>query len=105
MYIFNLIVYDDSPDCSPSYDRATVVTFQSEVRSAEENLERARKAVANYLSTEEGKQQRAYNNGQWNWGDSVACIPNAYWAAYGLVPVYNDCTNVSVIHDEEFEEE
>jgi hypothetical protein len=94
--IFNLIVRDSS--YTPA--RIWLIPFlydDSKIKNPEKVV---RKAVRDFLKTEEGKEAKEYACGCFNWGDVMASIPDEYFESYGIIPFGDTSINVEVEHDE-----
>ena len=60
------------------------VTFECAERDVEQNLCAAIRA---YLKTARGQEIAFTNNGDFNWGDAIWCIPDWHWRKFGIVAV------------------
>lgn len=64
-----------------------------------------RRAVKDYLKTDEGKRQLEINCGCWNWGDVENEIPGSFFLNYGLVKVAPPDVDVVVDRNESLVED
>lgn len=74
-----------------------VFELDDNIRDAETEF---RNAVADYLSTDLGKQAITWTNGDFNWGDAIMCVPNNVWFEHGIRPLSFRATNIVVNQDE-----
>ena len=77
------------------------VTILCEVPDTNFNLEYAvRKAVTDYVSTEEGRKLYEYNCSSMNWGDFAVAVPNDFCRKYGFEKITSAASDIIVDYDE-----
>ena len=96
--IYNLIIHDRSLAMPDPF----VMSFYTHYNIPLPAEKAARRAVAKYLRTTEGRKDVAYNVGSFNWGDVASSVPDSFFEAEGLFPI-NGSENIAsvVCHDED----
>lgn len=77
----------------------TILQFKYDHEQVSDVITQVRRAVGDYLKTEDGKKALDDNFGCFDWGD-VYDIPDSFFAGYGLLKVATPEIDAVVNHDE-----
>ena len=92
---FDLIVHDKN-----GYVDTFVVRFNTQLRTPQEAVAAARRAVREYLKTPAGRRDYIVNNSDFNWGDAINSVPKEFFIREGLEPCKTPSFECEVEHDE-----
>lgn len=88
----------------PNNAETSILQFEYAPEHVSDVLTQVRRAVRDYLKTEDGKKAVDNNFGCFDWGN-VYEIPNSFFAGYGLVKVAVPEVDVVVNYNEGFMDE
>lgn len=86
--VFTMVIHE-APEGADGPGESMVLRFLTEYATKEEAEQAARRAVAAYLRTEEGREELkdiCPGADTFNWGDAAVCVPNSFYAEEGLTP-------------------
>ena len=94
--VFNLVVRDSS--YTPA--RIWIMPFLYDDAKIKDPEKTVRKAVQDFLKSDEGKEANENACGYFNWGDVMCYMPDEYFESRGLIPFGDTSISAEVEHDE-----